>query len=54
MNERELQRVYKYEIYPRDSKIITDKGLVNIDNGSKAGTHWTCSILKDNKSYYYD
>ena len=25
MNESELQRVYKYPIYPRDSKIYSDK-----------------------------
>ena len=41
MNERELQRVYNYKIYPRDSKISWDKGFVNIDNGSMGGTHWT-------------
>ena len=54
MNERELQRVYNYKICPRDSKIITDKGFVNIDNGSQGGTHWTCFIVNDNKSYYFD
>ena len=54
MNESQLQRVYNYSIYPRDSKIYTDKGFVNIDNGSRGGTHWTCFIVKDNKSYYFD
>ena len=54
MNESELQRIYNYPIYPRDSKIFSDKGLVNIDNGVQGGTHWTCFIVKDNKSYYYD
>ena len=29
MNESELQRVYNYKIYPRDSKIYSDKGFVN-------------------------
>ena len=29
MNESILQRIYNYKIYPRDSKIITDKGFVN-------------------------
>ena len=53
-NESELQRVYNYNIYPRDSKIYSDKGFVIIDNGSQGGTHWTCSIVKDNKSYYFD
>ena len=53
MNESELQRVYNYPIYPRDSKIYSDKGFVNIGNGSIGGTHWTC-FIKDNKSYYFD
>ena len=54
MNESQLQRVYIYPIYPRDSKIYSDKGFVNIDNGSQGGTHWVCFILKNNKSYYFD
>ena len=54
MNESELRRVYNYPIYPRDSKIYSDKGFVNIDNGSMRGTHWTVFIVKDNKSYYFD
>ena len=54
MNESELQRVYNYPIYPRDSKIYSDRGFVNIDNGSQGGTHWTCFIVKDNKSLYFD
>ena len=39
LNGNDLQRVYNYHKYPRDSKIITDKGFVNIDNGSLGGTH---------------
>ena len=54
MNESELQRVYNYPIYPRDSKIYSDKGFVNIDDGRMGGSHWTCFIVKDNKSYYFD
>ena len=53
MNEFEIQRVYTYPIYPRDSKLYSDKGFVNIDNGSMGGTHWTCFIVKDNKSFYF-
>ena len=49
MNELELQRVYNYPISPRDSKIFSDKGFVNIDNGSQGGTHWTSFIVKDKK-----
>ena len=54
MNESQLQKIYNYNIYPRGSKIISDKGLVNIDNGSMGGSHWTCFIVKNNKSYYFD
>ena len=54
MNEFELQKIYNYPIYPRDSKIYSDRGFVNIDDGSQGGSHWTCFIVKDNKSYYLD
>ena len=53
-NKSQLQKVYIYPIYPRDSKINSDKGFVNIDNGSQGGSHWTCFIVKDNKSFYFD
>ena len=46
MNESELRRNYNYYIYPRDSKIHSEKGFVNRDNGSQGGTHWTCLIVK--------
>ena len=54
MNESELQIFYNCNIYPRDSKIYSDKCFVNIDNGSQRGTHWTCFIVKDNKSFNFD
>ena len=54
MDESQLQRIYNYPVYPRDSKIYSDKGFVNIDDGSQGGSNWTCFILKDNKSYYFD
>ena len=54
MNESELQRVYDYPIYPRDSKINSDIGYVNIDNGTQGGSHWCAFYIKDNKSYYFD
>ena len=47
MSESDLQKVYNYKIYPRDSKILSDRGFVNIDNGEQNGTHWTCFIIKD-------
>ena len=46
MDERDLERIYKYPIYPRDSKVHSDRAFVNIDNGFQGGTHWTCIILK--------
>ena len=51
MNEYQLQKVYNYKIFPRDSQIYSHRGFINIDNGSQGGTHWTCFIVKDNKSY---
>ena len=54
MDESQLQRIYNYPVYPRDSKIYSDKGFINIDDGSQCGSHWTCFIIKDNKSYYFD
>ena len=54
MNESQLQKIYNYPIYPKDSKIYSDEGFVNIDDGSRGGTHWTCFIVKDDKSYYFD
>ena len=53
MNGSELQKVFTYSKYPRDSKIYSDKGLVNIDDGSMGGTHWTLFYIKDNKSSYF-
>ena len=54
MNESQLQRVYNYPIYPIDSKIYSDRGFVNIDDGSQNGTHWCAFYIKDNKSFYLD
>ena len=54
MNESQLQRVYNYPIYPRDSKIYSSKGFINIDDGSMGGSHWTAFYVKNNKSFYID
>ena len=54
IKESQLQKVYNYPVYARDSKILSDKGFINIDNGSQGGTHWTCFVVKDNTSYYSD
>ena len=53
MNESDLQRIYNYPIYPRDSKLYSDKGFVNIDDGSLGGSRWTCFVVRDNKSFYF-
>ena len=37
MNESELRRVHNYAIYPRGSKIYSDRGFINIDNGDMGG-----------------
>ena len=54
MNESQLQKVYNYPIYPRDSKIYSERGYINIDNGSQGGTHWCAFYVKDKRSYYFD
>ena len=47
MNESELQRIHNSPVYPRDAKIYSDRGFVNIDNGSQGGTHWACFMVKE-------
>ena len=54
MNKFQLQKIYNYPVYPRASKVYSDSGFVNIDNGSQSGTHWTSFLVKDNKSFYSD
>ena len=54
MNESQLQKVYNYKIYPRDFKVITDKGFINIDNGFRGGSHRCAFYVKINKSYNFD
>ena len=54
MNESQLQKIYNYPMYPRYSKIYSDRGFVNIDKGQKRGNHWCAFYIKDNKSYYFD
>ena len=46
MNESVLQRTNNYIMYPRDLKINSDKGFVNLDDGSQGGSHWTCFIKR--------
>ena len=53
-DELELQKVYTYPKNPRDCKIYSKKGYVNIENGAQGGNHWTCFIIKNNNSFYFD
>ena len=54
MNESQLQKIYIYPIFPRDSRLNSDKGFTNIDDSSMGGTHWICFRVKVNKSFYFD
>ena len=47
----ELQKIYNYPIYARDSKIFSDRGFVSIDCGRLNGTHWCAFYVKKNKSF---
>ena len=46
MNESDLERVYNYNLYPRDSLITTNKGFVILDNRQLRGTHWCAFHVK--------
>ena len=54
MNESQIQRFDNYPIYPRVSKIYSDKGFVITDDGRVGGSYWTCFIVKYKKSLYFD
>ena len=54
MNESQLQKNDDLPIYPRDSKTYSDRGFVNINNGSMGGSHWVCFMVKDSTSYYFE
>ena len=54
MNESQIQKMYIYPKYPTDSNRYSDKGFVNVDGGSQGGTLWTCLIVENNKSSYFD
>ena len=38
MTESELERVFNYSKFPRDSKKCSDRRFLKIDNGSMGGT----------------
>ena len=33
MNESESKRIFNYKIYPKDSKKLSNKGFIKIDDG---------------------
>ena len=45
MSESDLQKIHNYKIYPRDSKITSDRGFVNIDNGDQNGGYTLDCVL---------
>ena len=47
MNESQLQKFFFYPIYLENSKIYSDRGFVNIDDGRLGGTHWCVFALKN-------
>ena len=54
MNESLLQKISEAPIYPRDSRIDSDKEFGNIDDATQGGTPWCWFIIKDNKSSYFE
>ena len=53
INENSLRRVYIYSIYPRGSKIYSDKFFVNIDTASMGGSHSICFKVKKKNCFVY-
>ena len=46
---------FKLILYtPEIVKYSHTEVFVKIDNGFQGGSHWTCFIVKDKKSYYFD
>ena len=54
LSESEIQRLYNYRIYPRDSKQYSYKYFVNIENGTIGGSHWTDFYVKNIRSFFFD
>ena len=45
-----IYKEFSYPIYPRDSRLKSDREFLHIDNGSQGGSHWTCFIITGKKS----
>ena len=50
INTLSIAKIYDVDIYPRESKIKTTKGICIIDDGSHGGTHWVAFYA----SRYFD
>ena len=50
LNERQFQRLCIHHIYPRVSRILSERGFVKLDVGRMGGSHWYFFYVKDNKS----
>ena len=50
MKRSYLERIDNYPKDPGYSKIYSDEECLNIDIGERGATHWTCLLVKDNKS----
>ena len=53
VTEIDLKKVDISSIYPRDSKVTTNEGFVDINKSSLAETHCICWYIKDNKSFWF-
>ena len=54
LNESKLRRIFKYPIYPKDSKINSNRRFVKTEHGRMGGSPWTCFYVKNNESLYFD
>ena len=45
-NHSDLQKIFSFPIYQRDSILTTDKGFINIDNGKKVPLTGFISLQK--------
>ena len=50
MTETDPKKANIYFLHPWDSLITTDKHFININDGGKGDTVWTCFYIICNKS----
>ena len=53
MIEGDLRKLSNYSVHQRDSKLTTNKALINIDGGKLGGAHWTFFNIKIKKSKFF-